>query len=202
MVEQMIALKLLTVSFGATSAIVTSMGVIIGFGAGAISKSPIIAGLLIVGLADNLTDSLSIHIYQESERLEQRAAFRAAIGNFATRLIISLTFVALVFSFSSTNMLLACLAWGALLLTSLTWLVAKNRNANVATELLKHLTVAAAVVAASFSTGNLISAYVSIGDHVQGDCICSLCDYGEKNSRIDLNQRRTRRTRPNLIAPF
>ena len=80
MVEQMIALKLPTVSFGATSAIVTSMGVIIGFGAGGISKSTIIAGLLIVGLADNLTDSLSIHIYRESEnsnnalRSEQRLA--------------------------------------------------------------------------------------------------------------------------------
>jgi hypothetical protein len=46
----------------------------------------IIAGLLIVGLADNVTDSLSIHIYQESERLEQHAAFRATISNFATRL--------------------------------------------------------------------------------------------------------------------
>jgi hypothetical protein len=158
--EQMIALRLPTVSFGATSAIVTSMGVTIGFGAGGISKSTIIAGLLIVGLADNLTDSLSIHIYQESERLEQRAAFRATIGNFATRLIISLSFVALAFSFSSTNMLLACLLWGVLLLASLTWLVAKNRNANVSTEILKHLGVAAAVVAASFATGNFISAYV------------------------------------------
>jgi hypothetical protein len=158
--EQMTALRLPTVSFGATSAIVTSMGVIIGFGVAGISKSTIIAGLLIVGLADNVTDSLSIHIYQESERLEQHAAFRATIGNFATRLIVSLSFIVLVFSFSSTNMLLACLVWGVLLLASLTWLVAKNRNANVLTEVLKHLAVAAAVIAASLATGAFISTYV------------------------------------------
>ena len=100
---------------------------IIGFGAAGISKPPIIAGLLIVGLADNVTDSLSIHIYQESERLEQQAAFRATIGNFATRLFLSLSFVVLVLTFSSTNMLLACLLWGVLLLASLTWFVAKNQ---------------------------------------------------------------------------
>ena len=158
--EQMIALRLPAVSFGAASAIVTSMGMIIGFGAASISKPTIVAGLLIVGLADNVTDSLSIHIYQESERLEQRAAFRATIGNFATRLIISLSFIGLVFSFSGTNMLLACLLWGVLLLASLTWFVAKSRNANVWTEVLKHLAVAAAVIAASLATGTFISAYV------------------------------------------
>jgi len=156
----MITLRLPTVSFGATSAIVTSMGLIIGFGAAGISKPTIIAGLLIVGLADNVTDSLSIHIYQESERLEQRAAFRATIGNFATRLIISLSFVVLVFSFSGTNTLRACLLWGVVLLASLTWLVARSRNANVPTEILKHLAVAAVVISASLATGKFISTYV------------------------------------------
>jgi hypothetical protein len=158
--EQMIAFRLPAVSFGAASAIVTSMGMIIGFGAASISKPTIIAGLLIVGLADNVTDSLSIHIYQESERLEQKAAFRATIGNFATRLIISLSFLVLVFAFSGANMLLACLGWGVLLLATLTWFVAKNRNANVLTEVVKHLAVAATVIAASLAAGKFISTYI------------------------------------------
>jgi hypothetical protein len=81
--EHMIDLRLPTMSFGAVSAIVTSIGLIIGFGAAGISKSTIIAGLLIFGLADNLTDSLSIHIYQESEKLEEHAAFKATLSNFA-----------------------------------------------------------------------------------------------------------------------
>ena len=112
------ALRLTMISYGAASAIVTSMGVTVGFGAAGMSKTTIIAGLLIVGLADNLTDSLSIHIYQKSERLEERAAFRATVSNFVTRLLISLSFVALVFFLSSANALLACLVWGVLLLAS------------------------------------------------------------------------------------
>ncbi len=156
----MIGLRLTTISFGAVSAIVTSIGLIIGFGAAGITKPTIIAGLLVVGLADNLTDSLSIHIYQESEWLEQRTAFRATLGNFATRLIISLSFILLILAFSSVNAVLASLAWGIVLLASLTWLVARNRKANVTAELFKHLTVAAVVIAASYATGTLINAYL------------------------------------------
>ena len=156
----MIAFRLPSVSFGAASAIVTSMGIIVGFGAANISKPTIIAGLLIVGLADNVTDSLSIHIYQESERLEQQTAFRATIGNFATRLVISLSFVILVITLSSANMLLACLTWGVLLLAGLTLFVAKNRSADVVSEILKHLAVAAVVIAASLATGSFIKTYI------------------------------------------
>ena len=58
-------INLTRISFGGASAIVTSTGLIIGFGAAAVSRSTIVAGLLIVGLADNVTDALSIHIYQE-----------------------------------------------------------------------------------------------------------------------------------------
>jgi hypothetical protein len=50
------------ISFGATSATVTSMGLITELGAAAAEKATILSGLLIVALADNLTDSLSLHV--------------------------------------------------------------------------------------------------------------------------------------------
>jgi hypothetical protein len=157
----MLALRLPTVSFGAVSAIVTSVGLIIGFGAAGISKPAIVAGLSTVGLADNLTDSLSIHIYQESEKLEEHSALRSTLGNFATRFVISLSFVILVLAFSSWNAaVLMSAAWRVALLTGLTWLVAKNRGANVIAEIIKHMTVAALVIAVSRMIGMFISTYV------------------------------------------
>ena len=155
----MMILRLPAVSFGAVSAIVTSVGLIIGFGAAELSKPTIIAGLLIVGLADNLTDSLSIHIYQESEKLEQRAAFVATLGNFATRLFISLSFIAFVLTFSTFKAIAAALTWGILLLACLTWAVAKSRNASIPMEILKHLSVATVVIVVSHTTGMLIHVY-------------------------------------------
>lgn len=149
-------------SFGAVSAIVTSVGLIIGFGAAGISKPTIIAGLLIVGLADNLSDSLSIHIYQESEKLEEHSAFRSTLGNFVTRFIISMSFVIFVLSLLSRNTVLVSLAWGVSLLIGLTWLVANSRGANVTAEILKHLAAAAVVVALSRVVGIFIGTYVQL----------------------------------------
>ena len=153
----MTVLRLPTVSFGAVSAIVTSIGLIVGLGTAGISTPTIIGGLLIVGLADNLTDSLSIHVYQESEKLEQQAAFEATISNFIIRLLISISFVIITLAFSSSIAVFVSLAWGTALLTGLTWLVAKSRGANVTTEVLKHLAVAAVVIVASRAIGVLIN---------------------------------------------
>lgn len=100
------------VNFGGASGIVTSMALIVGFSAAGASLPPIIAGLLIVGVADNVTDSLSIHIYQESDRLKARPAFLATLSNFATRLAIALTFVLIVFVFPGAYALFASLARG------------------------------------------------------------------------------------------
>lgn len=62
-------------SYGGTAAIVTSVGLVVGFGAASLSRSAVVSGLLIIAIADNISDSLSIHVYQESENLESRAPF-------------------------------------------------------------------------------------------------------------------------------
>jgi VIT1/CCC1 family predicted Fe2+/Mn2+ transporter len=152
--------RLSLISFGATSAIVTSVGLIVGFGSAEVPKSAIVSGLLIVGLADNLTDTLSIHIFQESELLEQRSALQITIGNFLTRACIAGTFVILSLLLSGLSAVLACLAWGLTLLVGLTCLVARARRASVATELLKHITLAAIVVLASGLIGSWVGVLV------------------------------------------
>jgi len=152
--------RLSAISFGATSAIVTSVGLIVGFGSAEVPKTAIISGLLIVGLADNLTDTLSIHIFQESELLEQRAAFRVTIGNFLARACIAGTFVILSALLSGLLAVLACLAWGLTLLVGLTYFVARNRGVSVTTELLKHVALAAVVILASALIGSWLGALV------------------------------------------
>jgi hypothetical protein len=53
-------------SIGATTAITTSMALIAGLTQGGNVKTGIITGLLIIAIADNISDSLGIHIYKES----------------------------------------------------------------------------------------------------------------------------------------
>jgi len=147
-------------TFGGTSAIVTSMGLVIGLGAARASTATIVSGLLIVGLADNMTDSLSIHMYQEAERLDQRAAFKATTSNFVTRILTALSFVVVVLLLPRAYGGIVALSWGCLLLALISFAVAQARGASPLRETAKHLTVGALVIAASRLIGGWIAAYV------------------------------------------
>jgi VIT1/CCC1 family predicted Fe2+/Mn2+ transporter len=143
-------------SFGGPAAIVTSLGLIAGFATAKASTATVVGALLIVAVADNLTDSLSIHIYQESEQFKPRTVFRATLMNFVTRLLVSLSFVLLVLTLPLAWAFVVALIWGVLLLGTLTRLVARRRGANVAHELWKHLAATLTVLAVSRIIGILI----------------------------------------------
>ena len=143
-------------SFGGTSAIVTNMGLIIGFDQTSVSKSALLSGLLIVAIADNLTDSLSIHIYQESEQLEEREAFRATLTNFMARFSLSLSFMLILILFPSGAVTLTSMIWGIFLLTGLTYYVARSRKVRPVPEIWKHLLVALVVIAISRFIGRVL----------------------------------------------
>ena len=85
-----------TFTFGGTSAIVTSMGLIIGLQSATAPPPTIVSGLLVIALADNISDSPSIHMYQEADRLEGKGAFRTTLANFVSRLLVALSFVFIV----------------------------------------------------------------------------------------------------------
>jgi hypothetical protein len=147
-------------SFGTTAAIVTSMGLIIGLGSATVSPATIVGGLLIVAVADNITDSLSVHMYQEAEQLEARAAFRAMLMNFVARVLIGLTFAIVVLVLPSPYAVIIALGWGLLLLIGLSYMLARARDVRALPEVGKHLGVAVLVIAASRVVGLWILRYV------------------------------------------
>lgn len=134
------------VSFGSPAALVTSMALIVGLNAATTPKAAVAGSLLIIGVADNLTDSLSVHIYQESERMPQRQAFRTTAANYAARLCTALSFVFLFLFLPTSVAVYACVAWGFLLLSGLTYLLAKARHVKVFPEICKHSAVAVVVI--------------------------------------------------------
>lgn len=132
------------------------MALVVGLDAATATPAAIVSGLLIVAIADNLTDSLSIHIYQESERLEKREAFRATLTNFGTRLGLSLSFVAIVLLLPMRIAVIVNLGWGFLLLIGLSSLLARDRHVAVMGEILKHVILAVCVIVASKAVGTWI----------------------------------------------
>ena len=146
-------IDLRSVSFGSPAAIVTCMGLIIGLDAATATKAAVIGSLLIIGVADNLTDSLSVHIYQESERLAERRAFGTTIANYLARLIVTFSFVLLFLLLPGAVAIFGCAVWGFFLLSGLSYLLAKTRRVSPFSEIYKHAGVALVVIVISKTLG-------------------------------------------------
>lgn len=150
-------------TFGGTAATVTSMGLIVGLDGATVSKGTVVGSLLIVALADNLTDSLSVHMYQESERLPERKAFQTTITNFFVRLVVSLTFIGIYLLAPAALRVVLCVGWGFCLLAALSYAIAQRRLVSGYSEIWKHALVAVVVIGVSKAIGAWVVAMTASG---------------------------------------
>jgi VIT1/CCC1 family predicted Fe2+/Mn2+ transporter len=143
-------------SFGATSAIITNLGIITGLDTLTHPKLSIIGALLVIALADNMSDSFGIHIYQESEHIGKKEVWLSTLTNFLTRLFVSSTFIILIIVLPIRLAAVCSVIWGLLILTVMTYTIAKQQKINPFSAIFFHLTIAVIVVVAS----NFIGAFV------------------------------------------
>jgi VIT1/CCC1 family predicted Fe2+/Mn2+ transporter len=143
-------------SFGATSGIITNLGLISGLGAAADSRKAIIGSILVIAVADNISDSLGIHFFQESERVGEPEVWLSTLTNYLARLLVSLTFVAFIAVLPLKIAMLCSVAWGVLLLVGLSVLIARAREERALPTILEHVAIAAVVILASRYVGKLL----------------------------------------------
>jgi VIT1/CCC1 family predicted Fe2+/Mn2+ transporter len=151
--------KLENYILGSSAAIITNVSLIVGLGSAQAGKGPILGGLLTIALADNISDSLGIHLYKESEGCGERLSSLATILNFLSRLLISLSFVAIVLIFPISQSILVGIVWGLLLLALISYLITRSNHENSISEIIKHVLVAVIVILLSRFVGYLIADY-------------------------------------------
>ncbi|HVP36102.1 MAG TPA: hypothetical protein VMT04_03810 [Terriglobales bacterium] len=136
-------------SFGATSAIVTCLALIVSLSKSSNPRLTIIGSLLVIAVADNISDSLGIHIYQESELLNSNVVRAATFSNFFTRFLTILIFV-LLFGFLPIRYAgIISIVYGISVLSLLSYLIAKEQKANPYKAILTHVTIAILVIIVS-----------------------------------------------------
>ena len=143
-------------SFGATSGIMTNLGLIVGLDKLAHPKTSIIGAILVIAIADNISDSVGIHLYKEAEHITNREVLSSTLTNFLARPVISLTFIIFIAVLPIKLAVLCSLAWGLGLLAIMSYTSAKERGANIYIEVLEHIIIALFVVIASKFAGQWI----------------------------------------------
>lgn len=164
MVEKIIRscrLKQTKFSFGATSGIITNLGIIVGLDKVTHPRLSIIGAILIVAIADNISDSLGIHIYQESECLSQKEVWSSTVTNFITRFLVSLSFIVLVLMMPLAFAVTCSVIWGFFLLSILSYTIARIRGVNPRQAIFEHLCIASVVILASNFLSTRLMGFVS-----------------------------------------
>ncbi len=142
--------------FGSTAAIITNLGLAVGLFSSPNAKVNIIGSILIIAIADNISDTLGIHIYQEAEGLRTKEVWLSSFTNFISRLIVSLLFVLLILVLPLKTAVVCCLILGFLIISFISYLIALHNRTNPYFALLEHLGVAVFVIILSRVLSNLM----------------------------------------------
>ena len=119
-------------------------------------KLAIIGAMLLIAIADNISDSVGIHIYQESELLNTREIWVSTFTNFLARILVSSTFILLVIIFPIKLAAVCAISWGLLLLAILSYTIAKDEEVNPYFAMLEHVGIAVLVVILSNYIGGFV----------------------------------------------
>lgn len=146
------------ISFGLTSGIITTLGLMVGLHAGTHSKLIVIGGILTIAIADAFSDALGIHISEESEsKHTQKEIWQSTISTFFSKLIFALSFVIPVLLFGLSTAILVSVIWGLSLLGIFSFRIAKEQKVRPWKVILEHLIVAIAVIIVTNYLGDWIS---------------------------------------------
>lgn len=144
------------ISFGSTSAIITNLALMAGLHSQHNAKISIVGGIMVIALADNISDSFGIHIFQESEKIGTREVWISTLMNFLTRFFVSLTFVAMMLALPLNAAIISSMLWGLILLAGVSYLIAKEEGENPFLSILVHLLIAVAVIFLSNLVGDFL----------------------------------------------
>ena len=144
-------------SFGLTSGIITTIGLIIGLGIGTNSKTVVIAGILTIAFVDALSDAFGIHMEKESEHKNSKDIWRASIATLVSKIILALTFLVPVWFLDLNNALIASIIWSGVLLIVLSYIIAKSNKEKILKVVGEHLGIAAIVIVLTYFIGEIIS---------------------------------------------
>ena len=141
------------ISFGITSAVITTVGLMVGLYAGTNSKTIVLSGILIIAIADAFSDALGIHLAEESNGHTHKEVWLSTLFTFLSKFIFTLSFVVPLLLFPIQTAIVVSIIWGFFLLGALSFAIAKDKGECPFKIISEHIIIAASVITATFYIG-------------------------------------------------
>jgi VIT1/CCC1 family predicted Fe2+/Mn2+ transporter len=144
-------------SFGLTSAIITTLGLMVGLHSGTKSKLVVIGGILIIAIADAFSDALGIHISEESENKHTTAEiWESTIATFLAKFIFASTFIIPLLLFPLNTAIVVSIMYGLILLSLFSLYMAREQGEKAWKVIGEHLVIAIMVIMLTHYVGEWI----------------------------------------------
>ena len=140
--------------FGATSGVITTIGLITGLNSGTGSVAAVLGGIFVIAVADAMSDALGIHLAEEADPDTTAGhVWAATISTFLNKFIFALSFAVPLLLLPLDTAVAASLLWGMLVITVLSYFLARTQNTKPLHVIGEHLGIAALVVVLSHFIG-------------------------------------------------
>ena len=143
-------------SFGLTSGVITTLGLLVGLHAGTHSRAVVLGGILTIAVADALSDALGIHITEEANRRGAAHVWESTAVTFAVKFLSAASFAVPVRVLPLEQSIIVSVAWGFGLLAVFSWFMAVTQRLSPWSVIGEHLVIASAVIAVTFYVGRWI----------------------------------------------
>ncbi len=144
-------------SFGIASAVLTTLGIIVGLNVATSSLIAVIGGIVAVAVADSLSDSIGMYSAEKSKRgVSQISAFKSALNVFLGKFVFTLTFIIPFLLFSVNIAIYISIIWGLLLLAFVNFQIAYIQSESIPKTILKNLGIAIFVIIVSYLAGYIV----------------------------------------------
>jgi VIT1/CCC1 family predicted Fe2+/Mn2+ transporter len=145
--------------FGATSGVITTIGLIAGLNSGTRSVTAVLGGIFVIAVADALSDALGIHLAEEADpNATQQHIWAATVTTFLTKFLFAISFAIPVLLLPLWPAVLASVGWGILVIGVLSYFIARSQQSSPVAIISEHVAIAIVVVVASHFIGVWVNA--------------------------------------------
>jgi vacuolar iron transporter family protein len=149
------------ISFGLTSGVITTLGLMVGLHSGSHSRAIVTGGILTIAIADAMSDALGIHVSEESKNNgPTKQIWEATLATFMAKFVIATTFVVPVLLLPLDHAIVISIIWGLFLLTVLSFFLARAQAIPPWKVIGEHLVIALCVVAMTHVVGDWVKSVV------------------------------------------
>ncbi|MEM3361979.1 MAG: hypothetical protein QXV83_01465 [Candidatus Anstonellaceae archaeon] len=149
------------VGFGLISGTITTLGLIVGVYFGTRSTLAVIGGIISIAIADAFSDSLAMHISEESKSNSKKNIFLATIFTFFSKFFVALIYLPAFIIFSIELAILIDILIGFFIITLYSYLIAKQNKSSAVFTIMEHLVVAFIVILITYFVGDFINKNLS-----------------------------------------